>query len=104
MTPELQSCIFEVHPEVSFWALNGERTLDHWKRTPGGATERIEILRSAYEDDVSAIANPSGAARDDLYDAMAVVWTAGRIAHGQAQTLPDEPEVDAHGLRMEIVY
>ena len=43
-------------------------------------------------------------AQDDLYDACAAAWTAGRIAYKTAQHLPDKPEFDARGLRMEIVY
>lgn len=31
MTPEVQRRVFEVHPEVSFWALNGRQSLKHRK-------------------------------------------------------------------------
>ncbi len=104
MTPELQDRLLEVHPEVSFCALNGHQSLEFWKRKPEGAKERLRILASAYEDDLPALAAPKGAALDDLYDACAAAWTAGRIAYGTAQHLPDKPEFDARGLRMEIVY
>jgi len=42
MTPELQASIFEVHPEVSFWALNGRRPLRYqkYKKRRQGRTPR----------------------------------------------------------------
>ncbi len=104
VTPALQDRVVEVHPEVSFWALNGRRTLEFWKRKPRGAQERLRILAPAFEDTISALRSPKGAALDDLYDACAAAWTAGRIAYGTAERLPPAPDFDSAGLRMEIVY
>jgi predicted RNase H-like nuclease len=43
-------------------------------------------------------------ARDDVVDAAACLVAAYRIARGLALTLPaGEPQIDARGLRMEIV-
>ena len=36
---------YEVHPEVSFRAMNDGRALRHRKKSSGGALERIELLR-----------------------------------------------------------
>ena len=37
------------------------------------------------------------AAADDIVDAVACAWTAGRIAAGTARSLPDPPElIDGH--------
>ncbi len=104
MTPALQGRVAEVHPEVSFWALNGRRTLEFWKRKPQGAEERLRILAPAFEDSISALAAPKGSGLDDLYDACAAAWTAGRIASGTEERLPPDPDLDSTGLRMEIVY
>ncbi len=104
MTPAHQDRLLEVHPEVSFWALNGHRSLEFWKRKPEGARERLRILTSAYIDDLPALDAPKGAGLDDVYDACAAAWTAGRIAYNTARHLPAKPEPDARGLRMEIVY
>ncbi len=41
---------------------------------------------------------------DDVLDAFAALWTAERIARGEAQTLPVTAEHDRLGLRLEIVY
>ena len=104
MTPALQDRVVEVHPEVSFWALNGRRTLEFWKRKPQGAQERLHILAPAFADSIPALRAPKGSGLDDLYDACAAAWTAGRIAYGTEERLPPDPDLDSTGLRMEIVY
>ena len=104
MTPALQDRVVEVHPEVSFWALNGRRTLEFWKRKPQGAQERLRILASAFADSIAELPAPKGSGLDDLYDACAAAWTAGRIAYGTEERLPPDPDLDSTGLRMEIVY
>lgn len=44
-----------------------------------------------------------GCAEDDIVDAFVALWTAERVARGDAQTLPETPPKDRYGLRMEIV-
>jgi predicted RNase H-like nuclease len=44
-----------------------------------------------------------GAAPDDVLDAFAALWSADRIARGEAINLPAIPPRDSVGLRMEIV-
>lgn len=41
MTPELQTWVFEVHPEVSFYTLNGRHPLEHSKHEREGKDERV---------------------------------------------------------------
>jgi Protein of unknown function (DUF429) len=43
---ESDTRIYEVHPEVSFRAMNGGRALTHRKKWAGGALERVELLRT----------------------------------------------------------
>jgi predicted RNase H-like nuclease len=100
----VQNRVVEVHPEVCFWALNGRRPLDHYKRTCEGEGERLALLSAVFADDLAATELPIGAGRDDLLDACAAAWTAARYARGEHGTLPDDPQVDARGLRMEMVY
>lgn len=102
--PALQARVVEIHPEVSFWAMNGEQPLPDYKKTPDGEAERLQLLSTVFADDLSDIDTPIGASRDDLYDACAAAWTAGRFASGSAERLPSDPPLDAQGLRMEIVY
>jgi predicted RNase H-like nuclease len=81
--------VYEVHPEVSFWALNGGE-VPFRKRSWNGMQHRLALLREA------GIAVPpeleaGRAPVDDVLDAAAVAWTARRIANGTAQRLPADP-------------
>ena len=47
MTPELQSRVLECHPELSFWALNGEASLSEPKKVKSrGHPPGLELRRS----------------------------------------------------------
>lgn len=110
MTPALQERVVECHPELSFWALNGQRALDLPKKvksrphTPGIALRRALLEAAGYRP--ALFAGPpwraSTAGADDVVDAAAAAWTAARIGHGSARRFPDNPPHDARGLRMEI--
>jgi predicted RNase H-like nuclease len=104
MTPFLQHRVFEVHPEVCFWAMNGAHPLEASKHTLQGIEMRRALLAKHYDEDVGLRPLPRPATRDDALDACAVAWTAYRKAQGLSRTLPEHPDVDARGLRMEIVY
>jgi predicted RNase H-like nuclease len=88
----------EVHPEVSFRAMNQGRRLRRRKKSAGGALERIELLRreGIHLDQLG----PAGdVPLDDVVDAAAAAWSAQRIASGSARTLPDPPELaDDYGV------
>jgi predicted RNase H-like nuclease len=83
--------LYEVHPEVSFRAMNGVRPLQFRKKSAGGALERIELLRrhGIVLDDLG---EASAAPLDDVLDAAAAAWSGHRIATGAARTLPARPE------------
>lgn len=105
---ELRGRIREVHPEICFWAWNARAAMQHYKKTAEGERERRELVArhfgDAAIDTVRAQLAPRRAPIDDILDAFAALWTAERIANGVARTLPEEPRIDARGLRMEIVY
>ena len=101
ITPVLQTWIFEVHPEVSFWALNGRQSLKHAKLKKEGKAERIKLLLPHYPAIEKHLAELSKAevSADDLLDAAAAAWTAESVARGIVPR-----QYDSKGLRMEIVY
>lgn len=107
VTPDIQDRVFEVHPEVSFWALAG-RPMTHRKRLPAGYEERRALLEQATglvlppRDEAFHWARP--AKPDDILDAIVAAWTAKRVVDGDAGRLPKVPETDSTGLRMEIVH
>jgi predicted RNase H-like nuclease len=100
--------VFEVHPEVAFWRLNGGRSLDEPKKVKGrchdpGLTLRRGLLVTAgFAVELVNSAPPSGAGADDLLDALACAAIARRIHAGLARPCPDPPPRDAFGLTMAI--
>jgi threonine dehydratase len=103
----LRGRVFEVHPEVAFALMNGG-PLAEPKKTKGRGhapgLEHREVLLHDRGFDVAALTEkrPRGAGRDDLLDACACAWSAGRIASGVAESLPDPPGTDGQGLPVVI--
>ncbi len=100
-----RSAVREIHPELSFYYLNGERPMSAPKRKAAGRDERLEVLRAWCGDAVDRSLASCGrltCAPDDVIDAFAALWTAERIADGKAVVHPANPELDAHGLPMSI--
>lgn len=95
--------MIEVHPEVSFAALAGEH-LANRKKSWNGVAVRRRLLAEAgviFEDDLG----PAGdLCVDDILDAAAGAWSAGRYACGKAKALPEEIEVVGSGRRIAIWY
>jgi predicted RNase H-like nuclease len=106
MTPQQQRTIYEVHPEVSFWALNRGTAMAASKKSEEGAAERIEALvRGGFPRPfVQQMPPDLKVGRDDFLDACVAVWTAKRIAVGRAERLPRRRECDVRGLDMAIWY
>lgn len=100
--------VFEVHPEVSFWQLNGQRSLDQPKRVKGRPyAPGLELRRRLLVADGLSTASvytapPDGAAADDVVDALACAAIARRIFLRTARPFPDPPPVDEFGLPMAI--
>ena len=108
MTPALVRRIFEVHPEVAFWRLNGEQPMALPKKirnrpNPAGLDERRGLLQGqGYKPDFLTQAPPKGAGPDDLVDAAICAVIAERIYHGKAKPMPDPPAIDNRGLSVAI--
>jgi len=99
--PALQDRVHEAFPELAFAALAGA-PLAHSKRRAAGRAERHTLLVAHR---ISIPERPKGAAIDDLLDACVLAWSAGRIAEGTAERVPEgSVHVDARGLRMEIQW
>ena len=82
--------IWEVHPEVSFRAIAG-RHLPWPKTSWNGFHERVELLHQADIEIPPSISDLGDAGSEDVLDAAAAAWSAGRIAEGTATSLPAEP-------------
>ena len=119
MTPERQKRYREAHPELAFQALRREVEANpvaaplEGKKSEDGRRKRIDLLSVAMFENVEYALSPEGkrwprskVGRDDILDAAVLLWTAERIACGDAQRLPAgvEPPKDRHGLWMEIWF
>lgn len=94
VTRRLQRRVREAHPELAFAAMNGGAPLPS-KHTPAGLRARQRL--------VGRVDPPRGARLDDALDAMALRWSAARLAAGAGEALGDGSR-DARGLRMEIAF
>jgi predicted RNase H-like nuclease len=98
----VQRRVLEVHPELSFAALNGGSPVATSKKRARGRSERRALLS---DHGIVVPERPrSGEAEDDVLDACAARWTVQRFMTGHARRLPEDPPVDARDLRMEIWY
>lgn len=95
----------EGHPEVSFAALAG-RPLRYNKKTLPGALERRALLESAgLLPDVDAeIVLKRQASFDDINNAAIMAWTALRVTSGEAESVPETPEVFSDGWPSAIWF
>ena len=100
--PALQRIVYEAHPELAFARMNGGKPVLSKKRQPDGYVERRKLLnRHGFKTKVDRL---SGAARDDILDAIAVCRTATLIADGTATCLGPLDQRDRHGLPMNIWF
>ena len=80
-----------------------------WKKSSEGREERLRLLRKldkATDTIVDAALDRflrREVATDDILDALVAALTADRNL-GELGSLPGEPQMDAYGLPMEMVY
>jgi predicted RNase H-like nuclease len=104
MAPYRQRQVFEVHPELSFYQLAGEVPMRHSKYDEQGVKERLDLIEARIQGIEAVLeAELPGVKVHHLLDAAACLWTARRIAARAVERLPEEPEWDDHGVRMELL-
>lgn len=103
--------IREAHRELCFWGLNGRRPMGHAKTRPEGIAERMTVLGDYLPWAQAFCADPRHGSRrripvtvavDSLATALTAVSTHPALS--SLESLPKEPQRDARGLRMEMVY
>ena len=104
--PDVATRVFEVHPEVSFAVRNGDLPMSEAKKSPAGRAARLALLpgwaSSAYQRALEETRRRD-VAHDDIIDALIALWSAARIAEGEARRFPAGGIVrDAAGLPMCI--
>jgi predicted RNase H-like nuclease len=105
MAPFRQRTIYEVNPELSLFQLNGEVPMQWSKHSEKGMEERRMLLEEKVPGALRILdaEDVPGVRPSHLLDATAILWSARRIFAKAALRIPDEPEWDEHGLRMELV-
>lgn len=98
--------IVEVHPELCFAKINGSG-LSYTKRSPNGLAERRRLVEQALQTDAHDVPRSLSrdslkAKEDDVLDAAAALWTARRVASGNAIRFPSQPPSDRLGRPMEM--
>ena len=96
--------IYEIHPELSFRAMNTEQVILESKKSPEGFAIRNSLLTMHFKNFIFEEIRRQYARKDvmdnDILDALAVLWSAKRIQSNQASFLPQAPEKP----NMQIVY
>jgi predicted RNase H-like nuclease len=102
--PYHQRTVFEVHPELGFHQMNDDRSLSEPKHSESGIAERRGILLHRMPGCERVLDEvPVGASVEVVLDAAANLWTARRIIARAVHRLPEDPEWDETGLRMELL-
>jgi len=96
--------IYEIHPELSFRAMNNEQVILESKKSHEGFAIRNSLLTMHFKNFIFEEIRRQYARKDvmdnDILDALAVLWSAKRIQSNQASFLPQAPEKP----NMQIVY
>jgi len=104
MAPFRQRTVYEVHSDMTFYELNDSQPLQYPKQSERGLEERKALLEVKFPGVARILAaEVPGASMSHLLDVAAFVWTARRIFNKAAIRIPQDPEWDEQGLRMEIV-
>ena len=100
----------ESHPEVVFKSLAGT-PLSYSKKKKAGFNERLSIIKTfnssieSFLDGIYKNFRKYEVQSDDILDASVLAIAAKNIyLTRKIIRLPEEPELDSRGLRMEIVY
>jgi predicted RNase H-like nuclease len=104
MAPYRQRTVYEVHPELSFYQLNGDEPLRWTKKFEVGRDERRLLLEKRIQGvDRILEVELDEVPESHLLDVAALLWTARRIFARAGTRIPMDPEWDEQGLRMELV-
>ena len=99
----------EIHPEVCFWGLAGNKPMQYKKSLPQGARERLDLLSRFEPATASLLARAMSETRrkhlraDDILDAV-VAFVTAEARVGTLSRLVGQPAVDCQGLPLEMLY
>jgi predicted RNase H-like nuclease len=104
MAPFRQRSIYEVNAELSLYQLNEDVAMRWPKHTEKGIDERRSVVERKVPGALRILdTEVPGTTISHRLDAAAILWTARRIFARAVIRVPEDPEWDEQGLRMEIV-
>lgn len=104
MAPYRQRTVYEVSSELSFYQLNDDQPLKWPKNSQLGVHERRELLSRRIPGGERIFdAHLPRVPQAHLLDVAAFMWTARRIFARAGLRIPQDPQWDEQGLRMEII-
>jgi predicted RNase H-like nuclease len=104
MAPFRQRTVYEVHSDMCFFHMNDGEPMRWSKQSEAGLEERRALLEVRFPGVQRILsAELPGASLSHLLDVAAFAWTARRIFARAAVRIPQDPEWDEQGLRMEIM-
>lgn len=99
---ELKAKLFEGHPETSFAEMANEPVMSK-KSSPEGRAERLALLTRVLSSSVDEVVETCpNAWRIDAIDALALAWTALRVASGSHTLLGGELDRLGRPMRLAI--
>lgn len=104
MAPYRQRTVFEVTSELCFFQLNDDSPMHRPKRSKEGQEERRALLERRVQG-VGRICDGvfPRVPYTHLLDVAAFMWAARRILARAALRVPEDPQWDEEGLRMELL-
>ncbi len=88
--------LYEVHPELSFMAMNDMRVIELGKKTDEGFKMRHKLVKKLFPkfdfEQTRANFKRCDVADDDILDAIAVLWSTQKIVANMAFYVPKKPE------------
>ena len=88
--------VFEIHPELSFMAMNDMNLIEASKKTDIGKEIRISLIKKFFPTfSFQSIRNKykkNQVLDDDILDSISVLWSTQRIVDNIAQFVPKDPE------------
>lgn len=107
--PYLRSSFNESHPELVFKFFNKGKDLLHSKKEKKGQLERIKILEQYFPQvhnwfiEKNTKFSSKYLMPDDILDGLCMAILAYDF-HEEQEALPQNPEIDDLGLKMQILY
>ena len=88
--------LYEVHPELSFMAMNDMKVIELGKKTNEGFKMRYKLVKMLFPkfdfEKIRANFKRGDVANDDILDAIAVLWSTQKIIANMAYYVPKKPE------------